>query len=107
MEWNVIFYITQIQLLILKIIELPYAGYEKTLYICNVFASQTNHIMKGDDNMGLKNVLEKVNAKKIVKVGGFLVVGVMAVIEAVGKDKDAETLKDLTKRVSELEGKES
>lgn len=57
--------------------------------------------------MGLKNILEKVDAKKIVKIGSFLVVGVMAVVEAVGKDKDAETLKELTKRVSDLEGKES
>jgi len=57
--------------------------------------------------MDVKEILKKVDAKKVVKYVGFAVAGVAAIAEAVGKDKDAEALKDLTKRVSDLEGKES
>lgn len=57
--------------------------------------------------MGAKEILNKVDAKKVIKWLGFGVAGAMAIVEAVGKDKDAEALKDLTKRVSDLEGKES
>ena len=57
--------------------------------------------------MNVGEILKKVDAKKVVKVIGFGVVGAMAIVEAIGKDKDAETLKNLTKRVSDLEGKKS
>lgn len=57
--------------------------------------------------MDVKGILSKVDGKKVVKWVGFAVAGVAAVAEAIGKDKDTEALKDLTKRVSNLEGKES
>ena len=55
----------------------------------------------------LKEILGKVNGVKVVKYLGFAVVGVAAVAQAVSKDKDAETLSDLVKRVSELENREA
>ena len=57
--------------------------------------------------MDVKEILSKVDGKKVVKWAGFAVAGVIAVVEAVSKDKDAETLKTLAERVSNLEGKES
>lgn len=57
--------------------------------------------------MDVKEILSKVDGKKVVKYVGFAVAGIAAVAEAIGKDKDTEALKDLTKRVSDLEGKES
>ena len=62
--------------------------------------------MKGVTNM-LKEILGKVNGVKVVKYLGFAVAGVAAVAQAVSKDKDAETLSDLVKRVSELENREA
>ena len=62
--------------------------------------------MKGVINM-LKEFLGKVNGVKVVKYLGFAVAGVAAVAQAVSKEKDAETLSDLVKRVSNLGGKES
>ena len=55
----------------------------------------------------LKEILGKVNGVKVVKYLGFAVAGVAAVAQAVSKDKDAETLSDLVKRVSELENREA
>ena len=55
----------------------------------------------------LKEILGKVNGVKVVKYLGFAVAGVAAVTQAVSKDKDAETLSDLVKRVSELENREA
>lgn len=55
----------------------------------------------------LKEFLGKVNGVKVVKYLGFAIAGVAAVAQAVSKEKDAETLSDLVKRVSNLEGKES
>ena len=55
----------------------------------------------------LKEFLGKVNGVKVVKYLGFAVAGVAAVAQAVSKDKDAETLSDLVKRVSELENREA
>ena len=55
----------------------------------------------------LKEILGKVNGIKVVKYLGFAVAGVVAVAQAVSKDKDAETLSDLVKRVSELENREA
>lgn len=57
--------------------------------------------------MNFGEILKKVDAKKVVKVIGFGIAGVMAISEAISKDKDAEALKNLSKRVSDLEGKES
>ena len=55
----------------------------------------------------LKEMLSKVNGVKTVKYLGFAIAGIAAVAQAVSKDKDAETLSDLVKRVSNLEDKES
>lgn len=55
----------------------------------------------------LKEILGKVNGVKVIKYLGFAVAGLAAVAQAVSKDKDAETLSDLVKRVSNLEDKES
>ena len=55
----------------------------------------------------LKKILGKVDGMKIVKYLGFAVAGLAAVVEAVNKEKDAETLSDLVKRVSNLEDKGS
>lgn len=57
--------------------------------------------------MDVKGILSKVDGKKAVKYLGFAVAGIAAIAEAVSKDKDAETLKNLAKRVSDLDGKES
>ena len=57
--------------------------------------------------MDVKGILSKVDGKKVVKYVGFAVAGIAAIAEAVSKDKDAETLKNLAKRVSDLDGKES
>ena len=62
--------------------------------------------MKGVTNMS-KEILGKVNAVKIVKYLGYAAVGITAVVEAISKNKNAETLSDLVKRVSELENREA
>ena len=55
----------------------------------------------------LKEILGKVDGMKVVKYLGFAVAGIAAVVEAVSKEKNAETLSDLVERVSNLEDKES
>ena len=55
----------------------------------------------------LKEMLSKVNGVKAVKYLGFAIAGIAAVAQAVSKDKDAETLSNLVKRVSDLENEEA
>lgn len=55
----------------------------------------------------MRNILTKINWKKVAKVGACVVSGVMAFSEAIGEQKKAEKFKKLEKRLSELEGKKS
>ena len=57
--------------------------------------------------MNVKEIMSKVDGKKVVKFAGFAIAGIIAVVEAVNKDKDAIALKTLADRVSNLEKKES
>ena len=55
----------------------------------------------------LKEIVGKVNGVKVVKYLSFAVAGLAAIAQAVSKDKDAQTLSDLVKRVSDLENEEA
>ena len=55
----------------------------------------------------LKEMFSKVNGVKVVKYLGFAIAGLAAVTQAINKDKDAETLSNLVKRVSDLENREA
>lgn len=55
----------------------------------------------------LKEMLSKANGVKVVKYLGFAIAGLAAVTQAISKDKDAETLSNLVKRVSDLENREA
>ena len=55
----------------------------------------------------LKEMFSKVNGVKVVKYLGFAITGLAAVAEAINKNKNAETLSNLVKRVSDLENREA
>lgn len=57
--------------------------------------------------MKVKDALGKVNWKRVAKIGGCVVAGVVAFTEAIGEQKKAERFEGFEKRLSKLEGKES
>ena len=53
----------------------------------------------------MTNLLSKINLKTVISIGGYAVTGVVAVVEAIDKTKQAKNVKDLMVRVAELEQK--
>ena len=53
----------------------------------------------------MKEILAKVDWKKVVKIGGCVVTGVMAFLSAVSEQKQADKLLEMETRLAELESK--